>query len=362
MHPLRQHLKPNSNQSTPMSRVSNTRPVSSPALHPVYARLLCAELQRRGFSPEQILQGTGLDWQHLHESNQFTPFATMRQLILHGMALSNCPWLGLEVGLRTPASAHGVLGAAMIASRNLPSGMLILQKYAGLRQNLATLAFEYEPDFAVVVEEWVSLDDVREYLHCQLLGGLAQLLIAQTGLDLPRLLHIEWPFTQPEWAGEYQRICDQNSFGHDRLRVVMNSQLVNSPSLAADEEALQRLLRECELLAQRQQSGGTLSQRVRLLLQKTEGHMPTLEDTAAGENLTERTFMRHLQAEGTSFQQLLDEVRKEKACWLLEHTDSTVENIASLLGYEDPSNFSRTFKRWCGVTPREYRQGMAGQS
>ena len=135
-----------------------------PALHPVYARLLCAELQRRGHLPEEILDGLPLNWQQLHESNQFISFDQMRQLIEHALKLSNCPWLGLEVGLRTPASAHGTLGAAMIASKNLPSAMLLLQRYAGLRQNLANLKFEPEPEFAAVLEEWVDLGPVREYL------------------------------------------------------------------------------------------------------------------------------------------------------------------------------------------------------
>lgn len=326
-----------------------------PALHPVYARLLCAELQRRGFSPSDILEGLPLNWQQLHESNQFMSFDQMRQLIERGLHLSQCPWLGLEVGLRTPASAHGTLGAAMIASRNLPSAMLLLQRYAGLRQTLANLQFELEPEFAAVLEEWINLGAVREYLHCQLLGGLVQLLTAMTGQELPPQLRIEWPFDAPPWAAEFQRIAQHNSFGFPQLRVVMNSTLVNSPSLAADDEALQRLLRDCDLQLQRLQAGGTLAQRVRMELQRSEGHMPTLQCMAAKENLTERTFMRHLQAEGTSFQQLLDEVRQERACWLLEHTDTTVEEIAHALGYEDASNFSRTFKRWCGKTPREYK-------
>ncbi|VWX33597.1 AraC family transcriptional regulator [Limnobacter sp. 130] len=330
--------------------------VLSPALHPVYARLLCAELQRRGFAPADILDGLPLNWQHLHESNQFMSFDQMRQLIERGVQLSQCPWLGLEVGLRTPASAHGTLGAAMIASKNLPSAMLLLQRYAGLRQNLANLQFELEPDFAAVLEEWVDLGPVREYLHCQLLGGLVQLLTAMTGQELPQQLRIEWPFDEPAWAHEYQRIAQHNSFGFSQLRVVLNSTLVNSPSLAADDEALQRLLRDCDLQLQRLQQGDTLAQRVRMQLQKTEGPMPTLQTMAAKENLTERTFMRHLQAEGTSFQQLLDEVRQERACWLLANTHNTVEDIAYALGYEDASNFSRTFKRWCGQTPKAYRQ------
>lgn len=326
-----------------------------PALHPVYARLLCAELQRRGFSAADILKGTELDWQRLHGSNEFINFQQMRALILRAIAITQCPWLGLEVGLRTQASAHGTLGAAMIASRDLPSGMLLLQRYAGLRQNLAGLEFEHGECFAAILHEWVDLGDVREYLHCQLLGGLFQLLTALTGQELLPLLSLQWPFEAPPWAGEYQRIALQNSFGHAQLRVSMAPQLVNSPSLAADEEALQRLLRDCDLQLQRLQQGGTLSQRVRSLLQKTEGPMPTLLSVAASENMTERTFMRHLQAEGTSYQQLLDEVRKERARWLLKHTDQTVEQIAFALGYEDASNFSRTFKRWCGTTPRDYR-------
>jgi len=330
-----------------------------PALHPVYARLLCAELQRRGHLPEEILAGLPLNWQQLHESNQFMSFDQMRQLIERGVQLSQCPWLGLEVGLRTPASAHGTLGAAMIASKNLPSAMLLLQRYAGLRQNLANLKFEHEPEFAAVLEEWVDLGPVREYLHCQLLGGLVQLLTAMTGQELPQQLRIEWPFEAPPWVHEYQRIAQHNSFGHAQLRVVLGSTLVNSPSLAADDEALQRLLRDCDLQLQRLQAGGTLAQRVRMLLQQTEGHMPTLQSMASRENLTERTFMRHLQAEGTSFQQLLDEVRQERACWLLAHTHTTVEEIAHALGYEDASNFSRTFKRWCGQTPKEYRLAHA---
>ena len=182
-----------------------------------------------------------------------------------------------------------------------------------------------------------------------------QLLTAMTGQELPQQLKIEWPFDAPAWAHEYQRIAQHNSFGFSQLRVVLGSTLVNSPSLAADDEALQRLLRDCDLQLQRLQAGGTLAQRVRMQLQQSEGHMPTLQSMAAKENLTERTFMRHLQAEGTSFQQLLDEVRQERACWMLAHTDSTVEAIAYALGYEDASNFSRTFKRWCGQTPKDYR-------
>ena len=73
------------------------------------------------------------------------------------------------------------------------------------------------------------------------------------------------------------------------------------------------------------------------------------------EHVSARTLMRRLQDEGTSYQQLLDTVREELACWLLLRTTLPVEAIAGQLGYEDPSNFARTFRRWTGQTPSSFR-------
>jgi hypothetical protein len=64
-----------------------------------------------------------------------------------------------------------------------------------------------------------------------------------------------------------------------------------------------------------------------------------------------------LKAHGTSYQMLLDDVRQELAIWYLRQTDLSVEAIAERLGYSDTSNFSRTCKRWFGLTPRQIRQG-----
>ena len=99
-----------------------------------------------------------------------------------------------------------------------------------------------------------------------------------------------------------------------------------------------------------------LSQRVRVQLASSEGMMPSLEAMAALENMSARTFIRRLALEQQRYQHLLDEAREERACWLLRQTELSIEGIASRLGYADTSNFSRTFKRWLGCTPRQFRQ------
>jgi AraC-like DNA-binding protein len=139
--------------------------------------------------------------------------------------------------------------------------------------------------------------------------------------------------------------------------VTFSPALVASPSLAADPENLEHLLRECDLQLRRLQ-GGELSQRVRARLAKATGLMPTLEVVAQAEHVSKRTLMRHLAGEGQTYQGLLDEVRFERACWLLQQSDVTVETVANQLGYEDASNFGRTFKRWSGLTPSEFRRQL----
>jgi AraC-like DNA-binding protein len=326
-----------------------------PAIHPVYARLLCAQLQRRGFTPEVILQGLPFDWKNLHHSNQFLSFDEMRRLIEQALQLSGCPWLGLEVGLNTQASAHGTLGMAMIASNNLFEAVALLQRYSSLRQHLATLELQHQPQLAVCLHEWVPLGSTREYLMGQLLGGLFQLFNTLTGRDIRAFLCIEWPFNEPPWAEQYLRVASSNSFGHKQLRVLIQSDVLHSPSMAADEHALANLLRECDAQLKRAEHGGLLADQVRLRLLRCEHTMPTLPELANALNVSERTFIRRLKAENTSYQELLDEVRTDRACWLLEQTSHTVEEVAHLLGYEDASNFSRTFKRWLGCTPSAHR-------
>ena len=81
------------------------------------------------------------------------------------------------------------------------------------------------------------------------------------------------------------------------------------------------------------------------------------EEMAKTLQMSERTLNRKLKAQGTSYQMLLDDVRQELAVWYLRQTDMSVEMIAERLGYRDTSNFSRTCKRWFGVTPRAIRGG-----
>jgi AraC-like DNA-binding protein len=83
--------------------------------------------------------------------------------------------------------------------------------------------------------------------------------------------------------------------------------------------------------------------------------LPTLAEVAGRLHMTTPTLHRRLQEEGTSFQQLKDQCRKNAAIGYLASGDHTTQELAELMGFSDSSTFHRAFKKWTGLTPSEFR-------
>ena len=84
--------------------------------------------------------------------------------------------------------------------------------------------------------------------------------------------------------------------------------------------------------------------------------MPSLVRVAEELHLSERSLRRHLQAEGTCFRALADEVRKALAIELLTKAGLKLDEIAGCLGYADAGSFIHAFKRWTGESPTQFRR------
>jgi AraC-like DNA-binding protein len=82
---------------------------------------------------------------------------------------------------------------------------------------------------------------------------------------------------------------------------------------------------------------------------------PSQELIAADLSVSNRTLQRKLKDEGTSFMDLLQDTRLQLAREYLRQPGRSVVETAYLLGFSEPSTFSRAFKRWTGRAPAEYR-------
>lgn len=106
--------------------------------------------------------------------------------------------------------------------------------------------------------------------------------------------------------------------------------------------------------------GSRTSQQVLKLLKGGVLHPePRRDQVAAALSISDRTLQRRLQAEATSFQQLLDETRRELAQQCLRKPNSSLKQVAELLGFEDQSNLYRACRRWFGESPGQYRARLS---
>jgi AraC-like DNA-binding protein len=99
----------------------------------------------------------------------------------------------------------------------------------------------------------------------------------------------------------------------------------------------------------------TVATRVRALILQAmpSGEIDQIE-IARSLHQSTSTLQRRLRREGTSFQHLLSEARREKALEYLRSGRHSLADITFLLGFADQSNFTRAFRRWTGKTPREF--------
>lgn len=80
---------------------------------------------------------------------------------------------------------------------------------------------------------------------------------------------------------------------------------------------------------------------------------PSIANTAMALDLSVRTIQRRLASEGTSFSELLDDVRRRLALFKLNSTRVSLGEISATLGYKRQSNLTRSVRRWTGATPSE---------
>jgi AraC-like DNA-binding protein len=97
------------------------------------------------------------------------------------------------------------------------------------------------------------------------------------------------------------------------------------------------------------------------ILLKTNGEFPSLESAAEAMGMSGRTLRRKLSEEDSSYQKVLNEVRCQIAKKLLNAGRESITDIAFLLGFGDTSAFTKAFKKWTNMSPRDYKNEMKGR-
>src|SRR5690606_11533385 len=127
------------------------------------------------------------------------------------------------------------------------------------------------------------------------------------------------------------------------------------------DDVLNRILRRhAQFLLDRQASAGaaaTLTDRVRMeLLRTSKIGLASFEQVVRALAMSLRTLQRRLRLEGVSFEAISDDIRTTLAKSYLRDSGMSISETAYLLGFSEPSAFSRAFRKWTGTSPQEFRR------
>ena len=165
------------------------------------------------------------------------------------------------------------------------------------------------------------------------------------------------PQTQPI---EYRRMFLANpvEFERPRSQFVLSSALLDK-RISQNETSLRHFLRHPVLIMLTQDyASSSWTSRVRDIVRRNLGDMPELNDVAIRLEVHPQTLRRRLSAEGTTFKEIKNQVRRDTALHFLGKQGLSIEEIAHRAGFSESSAFIRAFKGWTGVTPYTYRKGL----
>ena len=200
---------------------------------------------------------------------------------------------------------------------------------------------------------------VFHYLHELLLRVLWRLLAWLAGGRLPAA-RFDFAFESPPYAGSYGKIFPAPlQFEQQQSAFWFDATLLQHP-VRRDETALRAFLADAQAnVVVPRRGDDVVSARVRSHLQQAQPAWPDLAATADALHMAASTLQRRLAADGTSFQALKDELRRDLAIVRLNTSTVPLAALAYDLGFADSAAFQRAFKRWTGSAPGAYRHGGA---
>ncbi|CAM3031270.1 MULTISPECIES: AraC family transcriptional regulator [Pseudomonas] len=319
-----------------------------------YARAALGGARRAGYDCSTLLQQLGITPELLAEPRaRIAPEQFTRLLQMLWRALDD-EYLGFA-DAPSKRGTFAMMCHALIHCRTLEKalerGLLFYSLFPqGPRWRLSR-----EGDMARLSLDDSQLWDPDHFLSESLLviwHRLGSWLIGQR----IRLEQASFRYPMPAHASEYDLLfpCPL-VFSAASSSLVFHSRYLSLP-LLQDERTLKHFLERSPAdLLSRPDEGDSLSSQIRRLLSRDRTPWPDLEAVAQHLHISPQTLRRHLREEGTSFQALKDELRRDIAIFHLGRADLSLQEIAEQLGFSEPSAFHRAFKKWTGVTPGAYR-------
>ena len=276
--------------------------------------------------------------------------------------------LGLHIGEAFDLAAIGIVGYVLLNCKTYGQVLEKLCQYTQLFSRGVALRYQ-------IVDGWVHCD-------CDIVSGVKNYLLEEPRHPIESTFAALFTATQqltgrqletqavwfqhsaPSATAQHERIFQAPvQFSQPANRIIFSTHCLDWLVRSANSNLLSVFEAHASEMLMVQNQSHSYSQRAMVAIaQALQGEVPTIEAIARTLITSVRQLQRQLQTENTTYQKLLDETRKELAFQALKNPETSIHDVAFLLGFSEPSAFHRAFKRWTGQTPRSYRLRQCNQA
>jgi AraC-like DNA-binding protein len=326
-----------------------------------FVRALLEFAVSRGAARDTLLEDAAIDAGALGDQDARLPFASYVALMRAGKRLTGDEALALHFGEAVQLARFSIVGLLGQASETMLEAFAQLNRYVRLIVDIECAS----ADRFELRRERGGLWMVDTRLSANAFAELTESAFAQTvcrplAAGLPRIaFEIHVTHAAPAYAAEYERVLQAPvTFAADWNAIRLNEAVVERRVSILPRYVFGVLTDHADALLRELENATTVRGQVEKLM------LPLLHtgEVSAGRvaqqlGVSRQTLYRNLKAEGVTFEHVLDELRHRMALHYLRGKKASLNDIAYLVGFSDPTSFSRAFKRWTGKSPSEMRGG-----
>lgn len=271
---------------------------------------------------------------------------------------SNIVDLAIDLGNFLPPTAHGEMSMGLLTAPTLRHAIEFIQNFYELGSTAATFQFEQSGQSLRTFYSFKSCSTkVDRFLGFVTIPIANRLLSLYTGnpVNISRISLVNCNADEKTQLQAYFPSC------HIETEASVNSidfsnSLLDCTSALADQQAHQNAVNACSKLLKEGDPNQQFIFKLKNIILSNIKNPPSLEKTSELLNISARHLRYQLDQKNTSYQKLVTGLKIEFAKEKLINSSSSIAEIGYMLGYSEPSNFSLSFKRWTGFSPKQFRE------
>lgn len=320
------------------------------------AQRLLRVAEAYGLDRQALLDRVGLTEDQIQDPDARIPVEKTIRLWRLIANLVDDPDLGLEVGSTFQVREGGVVGYAMMHSESLLGALKRIVRFAKLLNQRAELSLDDFGDrWRLQALHQPLLPNFRQPIDEGIVGLMAAFaeIIGRNVVAA----EIHFNYDKPDSSAEHRRLLGPNlHFDRPHSAIVLWDRDVRATTTQSDSSLTRYMDELAEIHLESLPQIDSYSEKVQHAIwpHLSEG-LPSIQSVADRLAISTRSLQRRLSEEETSYAEVVDSLRHQKAQLLLRDPNLAVYEIGYLLGYSDPSTFHRAFRRWQGSSPSQFR-------